>query len=315
MIKDIFDWIGKRGYAFWLGIALVVGVVVLALCSCERKHAWQFFAVELLLAGAATSGGVLVGFLFGIPRTLQERISQPRPSQAGSGSAAQASGVNTNLEEISDWLTKIIVGVGLVQLYYVPEKLMEMGDYFSAAFSSDITIPGPIVNLIIWYFAIFSFLLGYLWTRLFLANEFTRAERASREAAELYEGAIHACLYEPKPAGFEKALNYGDYYKEHFGEQNARVWSYLALAYGQKYLYSEPETDANKGERGKIRDAALSAARQAIKINPEIRAFLYDQWNDKAKEPEADLKVFAGDKDFKNLLEEKPPNQPSAGPK
>jgi len=305
MLKNFFDWIGKLGYGFCLGVTLALGVLVLALFAYAQKHTVQVFAVELLIAGAASGGGVLVGFLFGIPRTLQERRNQPSNAPVAGNPEVPASRVNTNLEEISDWLTKIIVGVGLVQLNYVPEKMMEMGDYLSDAFGIESPIPGPVVNLIIWYFAIFCFLLGYLWTRLYLASEFTRAERATRETTELYEGAIHACLYEPRPTGFEKAISYGDYYKGHFGENNARVASYLALAYGQKYAYTLPETETNKEELKKIRAKALEAVRQAIRIHPDSRTFLYDQWNKNAKDPEADLQMFADDPEFKIILGEK----------
>ncbi len=63
-----------------------------------------------LWALAYCAAGFLVGFLFGIPRVLQgEDVlpgQQPEYRQR----------VNTNLEQISDWLTKIIVGLGLVEL-------------------------------------------------------------------------------------------------------------------------------------------------------------------------------------------------------
>src|SRR5262245_8259356 len=49
-----------------------------------------------LLAGAAALVGALLGFLFGIPRTLQADPSHPEEGR---------STVNTNLEQISDWLT------------------------------------------------------------------------------------------------------------------------------------------------------------------------------------------------------------------
>lgn len=76
-----------------------------------RLPGWvQVAAFGLLLALASVMVGVLVGFLFGIPRALQN---------AGTGGAEAGWGrysTNTNLEQISDWLTKILVGVGLVEL-------------------------------------------------------------------------------------------------------------------------------------------------------------------------------------------------------
>jgi hypothetical protein len=45
--------------------------------------------------------------------------------------------VNTNLEQISDWLTKIIVGLGLVQLRSVPDYLYKASVWMAQSFSVD----------------------------------------------------------------------------------------------------------------------------------------------------------------------------------
>jgi hypothetical protein len=78
---------------------------------------------------------------------------------------------NTNLVEISDWLTKMIVGVGLYQLSTIPGKLRSLAGYFANAFGAP---PAPLVMAILGYFGIFGFLLGYLWARIYLAEEFAR---------------------------------------------------------------------------------------------------------------------------------------------
>lgn len=85
--------------------------------------------------------GALLGFLFGVPKTLTEGSTtggatpDPAPATGKSGQPAAAppqgtvtnavrSGhgvaANTNLEQISDWLTNILVGVGLVQIGKTP---------------------------------------------------------------------------------------------------------------------------------------------------------------------------------------------------
>jgi hypothetical protein len=60
--------------------------------------------VGLMVVAASTLVGAIVGFLFGLSRTV-ERPGAP---------AFMTS--STNLEQISDWLTKILVALGLVQL-------------------------------------------------------------------------------------------------------------------------------------------------------------------------------------------------------
>ena len=82
------------------------------------------------------AGGGLVGFVFGIPRLLQD--ASPAP-QAPDGTGANARptdgaapyGGNTSLEQISDWLTKILVGVGLTQLANIPDGLNSLGEFLA----------------------------------------------------------------------------------------------------------------------------------------------------------------------------------------
>jgi hypothetical protein len=119
-----------------------------------------------MLAGASAFVCAVLGFLFGIPRAAQENL------EANEADRARYRG-NTNLEQISDWLTKILVGVGLTQLTELPSFLSRLGDYFNPLLGS-----GPFAVAIILYFAANGFLFGYLWTRLLLVGELTRAEYA-----------------------------------------------------------------------------------------------------------------------------------------
>src|SRR6267378_5479414 len=102
-----------------------------------------------LIAIAFGSVGCLVGFLFGIPRTLQSDSLAPTNVSGGGKSNAQTSGyrqaVNTNLEQISDWLTKILVGVGLTQLQQIPTKLTGLAAYFQSGLHSNASITLVIV--------------------------------------------------------------------------------------------------------------------------------------------------------------------------
>jgi hypothetical protein len=196
--------------------ALVIGLVFAI--SWEPK----FWPSACMWAGASTFFGMLLGFLFGIPRFIartgvpavqtqpqtqggqtpsgpQQPQAQDGPAPAGlqqpqaqdgqapaglqqpqaqdgqplAGQQLQA-GVNTNLEEISDWLTKIIVGVSLVELQKAQVKLQD-----TAAFIAQ-SIGGPAQTSFAYglmaYFSISGFLGSYLLTRLYL-------QRAFRDAA------------------------------------------------------------------------------------------------------------------------------------
>jgi predicted secreted protein len=58
--------------------------------------------------------GGLLGFLFGIPRTLQQEASQATEQNRKDRPQETNYAVNTNLDQISDWLTKILVGVSQI---------------------------------------------------------------------------------------------------------------------------------------------------------------------------------------------------------
>jgi hypothetical protein len=166
-------------------VAILVGVIMLMIYAW-RTHGLHTFATCTLIAGFALAAGLLLGFLFGIPRDAQtesvkqqltqQQAAQQQPAQQqgaqqqgggqqpaqpqgaqqqlGGQQAAQPPGAqqqagqqpapttpsnqsktlptkstlkaNTNLVEISDWLTKMIVGVGLYQLSTLPGKLRSL---------------------------------------------------------------------------------------------------------------------------------------------------------------------------------------------
>jgi hypothetical protein len=135
-------------------------------------------ANSLLVAGGALFVGGLLGFLFGIPRTLQGD-----PVTGSSDEVSQNDihyKVNTNLEQISDWLTKILVGVGLTQLAKIPKYFNELGQYLVPALGND-SASGIYGILVIVYFISTGFISGYLVTRIYLGRVFQAAEKSYLE--------------------------------------------------------------------------------------------------------------------------------------
>ncbi len=116
-----------------LGGAMLVGifgVFVYAAHAGGKEGFLAIVSVGVLLAGASALVGGALGFLFGIPRTLQQEGGSP--SAEANPEGAEAGGpthridyrVNTNLEQISDWLTKILVGVSLTQISEIRDGLV-----------------------------------------------------------------------------------------------------------------------------------------------------------------------------------------------
>ena len=72
----------------------------------------SYLGAGMLTALAAFLSGCVVGFLFGIPRVVSS--GQLRHDKGSQGYVP-----STNLAEVSDWLTKLLLGAGLVQLTHL----------------------------------------------------------------------------------------------------------------------------------------------------------------------------------------------------
>lgn len=175
----IFDWFSAY---FFLGAILSMVLIALAATSSGGWNAVRIVGLSFIFACACTVCGWLLGLLFGIPRTL----ARPQASPAAAGGTApsassQANRVNTNLEDISDWLTKTLVGVGLTQLYFVPHYLWQSADKINkAGFMWD--GHGQLLAIAIFlYFAPGGFWLGYIGTRTILTKLFDSIDGPSPE--------------------------------------------------------------------------------------------------------------------------------------
>lgn len=140
----------------------------------------------VLWAVASTAVGALVGFLFGIPRSGAAPRQRPAADAAGQGTngtlaepAAAASGFrpNTNLEEVSDWLTKILVGLTLVNLAEIQRELRAIASHAAAALRTQPTdAEVSVAHALLVAFAVLGFLCSYLYTRLFLQGAIRRSD-------------------------------------------------------------------------------------------------------------------------------------------
>jgi hypothetical protein len=122
-----------------------------------------------MVAAAALLIGGIVGFLFGIPKALQQEGTRAGVSYQG----------NTSLEQISDWLTKILVGVGLTQITALPGALQRYADYASIGLGS-FPSSGIFSLALLIYFLVCGFLISYLWTRVYLPRELVQSDLAAQ---------------------------------------------------------------------------------------------------------------------------------------
>ncbi len=114
----------RRYFALYLIFFLLLSIALSAVAAWADVKALLVGAVGLSVATASASMAWLLGLLFGIPRsaaTSHQGSTDQNPSDVDTDASGFVT--NTNLEQISDWLTKIIIGVGLSQLYYIPGYL------------------------------------------------------------------------------------------------------------------------------------------------------------------------------------------------
>jgi hypothetical protein len=171
-------------------VAVAMGAALFIGCIVAAAGAHPNWLNALLWSGACSAIGWIVGFLFGIPRSLasDDQGTAPKATaaavttgQPGATTGQPAAAVaktkstvraNTNLEQISDWLTKIIVGVTLVQLQPALGQLEKAATVISTSLGGALSFAYALML----YFSITGFLGSYLLTRLFLQKAFREAD-------------------------------------------------------------------------------------------------------------------------------------------
>lgn len=194
--------------AGWVGLqAKAIGPVML----------WVF---------ASLASGATAGFLFGIPKSGSLTRIETSPAPAGTTSGPMRAGAaaapshedapsrarpNTNLEEISDWLTKILIGLTLVNLAELKEELGRISTNAAAAIRANPTAADVSTAMaMIIGFALVGFLAAYIYMRLFVQGAMVRsddqmrldqylravarAEKIGREQPETTPGAADAVI-------------------------------------------------------------------------------------------------------------------------
>jgi hypothetical protein len=180
-----------RAYSVLVFSAGFLAVVWFSVVNTENStDLLQNIGASLLLAGGVFFSATLIGFLFGIPRqasldgmnTFQREDSEYKQSASSSVPPQYESNrvyryqTNTNLEQISDWLTKILVVVTLINLPELPNAIYGISENFGRAFikTEGENIQRAIIftQITLIYFGGFGLMFGYLSTRLYLVKTF-----------------------------------------------------------------------------------------------------------------------------------------------
>jgi len=158
-------------------LTIVISVLLLISLPCNKLPGGITF---LIVAGASFAGGSTIGFLFGFPRAEKYRYDKKDDSDHKTKENSYSD--NTNLEEVSDWLTKIIVGLTLIKLKTIISWI-DLSAH-SIAYTYSCESKGTGINFYVFGYCtiIFYFLAGagllYVWTRTNLSIIFTRSKYA-----------------------------------------------------------------------------------------------------------------------------------------
>jgi hypothetical protein len=176
----------KLPWPIWLFPAAgAPGLIVYALARWDGTT----LGVSLMVAVASLVVGILFGFLFSIPRELPvaaPAAEEPAAEQTAATRVAQAIryAPNTNLGQISDWLTKILVGVGLVEFGQLRHSVGDLVRFLGPSLGGGQTGRAFALALF-FYYLISGFLAGYLFTRLQLPSALAQADRLSTKVERL----------------------------------------------------------------------------------------------------------------------------------
>ncbi len=176
--------------------ATIVTLVFMLLSQFDGWIAATGVGGLITLLGMSIGG--FLGFLFSVPRILAKDSAAPLSAIAGAaangiGASPQAAvaairrerllSSNTNLERISEWLTTMLVGVGLTQIGSLDRAIAGLSDFLAAKAQVFVLDGQPnagvlpaIGPLLLVCGLVSGFIFFYLYTRIYLSPLFQRVE-------------------------------------------------------------------------------------------------------------------------------------------
>ncbi|MGO6757251.1 hypothetical protein ACCS42_09185 [Rhizobium ruizarguesonis] len=293
---------------------------VVPMAAGRSGISWNNFFTNigtLMFVGCGSVGiGAILGFLFGVPRTLEAANRAALADGKRSEAATQATlAANTNLERVSDWLTTLLIGAAIVNFSSIWSALEKIG---TTLFSADPSASyGAIAAAAILYGLVVGFLGAYLITRLYLTYAFRetlwmltgiRDDTVQVDAVIDYAFAtrtmlaVDSAVVAMRQMGPNLAAN---------PLAQARFARLLGLQYQLKSADS-PSDDT----LAKIRADALQAVRFAAR-DPNVRRDLVPQLDKTQAElpfGQQDLVGFSDDPEFRAELGLQTPTEPQPAP-
>lgn len=168
-----------------LGAALGITAVAITGYSCTyagKQRGWTVAALLVVYAAASALTGGFLGFLFGVPRHSLEGTSSGVVSSIGGSRTA-----NTNLEQVSDWLTRVLIGATLVEFRGVGDAAGRLFTRLGEALDSTSTATA-FTGALICYSALAGFIVGWLTTRIWVNRLLPLADGEMEQRSQQSDG-------------------------------------------------------------------------------------------------------------------------------
>ncbi|HEY0744827.1 MAG TPA: pYEATS domain-containing protein [Chryseosolibacter sp.] len=154
-----------RVFRHLLRFVYATSALIAILLLLQSHWCLSILIMFIMVAASAWAGGAVVGFVFGIPKSKN------------SGDLEYAD--NSNLEEVSDWITKLILGLTLVELGNIPAHVHTTASAINSTASklcghSDFYV---LFSASLIFYIVAGIGVGYLWTRINLGVIFGTARR------------------------------------------------------------------------------------------------------------------------------------------
>lgn len=153
-------------WRFWEIMAMVafsLSMLVSLIYGISLQEKLKVISILVALSSASWLFGSLIGFLFGVPRLQSSR-------NEGDGNVDPDTYIpNTNLEQISDWLTKIIIGASLVQIDEISQGLYNISTQIGGMLNAPAA--AAVVGSLILFNMCAGLMWGYLWCSLRIFRE------------------------------------------------------------------------------------------------------------------------------------------------
>jgi hypothetical protein len=337
----------------WHLIAMVMTIFV-AIALSRFQGAVGLSGICLLILATTLALGGSVGFLFAIPRLASQVEAATIDAMSAAGSGIEKDPMksekhrllnsNNNLEKVSDWLTTMLVGVGLTQLGNIDIALASFRKFLA---SNAKLYPGqagyeagllPVIGPMLLVVGLtMGFVYFYVFTRVMISPQFLVIENylqknhegspvvtatsdieTVKQVAEqlpIDNKATRAVATAAAPSVEDALAVMNDALYQPAGYLSAiRIADALkstdAVNRAEYWFYlaaarGQALKEANENERAALRDAVLYAVRKTVEISPSFRSELW-----RISDPDGfddDLGALRGDAEFDSIVR---PNRP-----